>query len=65
VERHPPIGIEAFQGTQQRQAGNLEQVVDWLCRAPELVRETASERHHLLEELIACTAVVVRARSRE
>jgi hypothetical protein len=43
----------------------LEQIVEWLCRAPELVRETASERHHLLEELIACTAVVVRARSRE
>src|SRR4051812_32946931 len=65
VELHPPIGIEAFQGTQQRQVGNVEQVVEWLCRAPELVRETARERHHLLEELIACTAVAVRTRSRE
>src|SRR4051794_36073865 len=65
VERHPPIGIEAFQGTQQRQAGNLEQVVEWLRRAPELVSEAASERHHLLEQLIACTTVAVRARSRE
>src|SRR3954451_19885619 len=61
----PRSGSKRFQGTHQRQAGNLKQIVEWLCRASKLVREAASERHHLLQELIACTAVAVPARPRD
>jgi hypothetical protein len=63
LEVHASVGIEAFQGAEQRQVGHLEQIVDWLSWTPELMSETAGERHHALEELIARAAVIVCARS--
>jgi hypothetical protein len=63
MEAHTSVGIEALKGPQQRDAGNLEQVVQRLARSLELAGETARERHHLHEELVARAAVVVLARS--
>ena len=56
AERHVARGIEALDGSDQRQAGDLLEVLEWLGAAPVPARQAARERQESVDQGVAVAA---------